>query len=443
MGHVNMGYNNIYIYIYVRVVQTHLISIHITYIHSTMKSNKKTVTVEYQGKQYPINRPSDLNDKNDPKHLKKTGFVYTCGDNNCQPFCLSKQQYGSILTLLGRKRKNQPVTLKKLNGDIWMQFTMPADRLYHQHPCLMCLKRKSKKGKGAICVADAQKKKSSKKQPTQDMSVSNTQKLAKVNAIPCEYLICSEHLSTDSCVKKHSQQHLAAYRELEKLLDVVKQGNRLEWSKIHNTRLSLTLFKAIYDVSLLESILMRVKNQLDVNMYSEKSGTISTKLSEQLKVQLKAFLDKIKDYTPQKKAPPGFQLSDFVAMKPAQQQQDQKNQTKKEEALKEERDTLQQQVYELEGHVSYLNDRLHILNTTTNMQTNELESMYTKVDRQDKTIKEKEAEIMHLYARLAQFQNQVNHQVNHLNYTIPSPNAWTKNNGNLTNNFVALETKLR
>ena len=418
-----------------------------------MKSNKKPKTVEYQGKWYPINRPSDLNDKKDKKHLKKTGFVYKCGDRNCQPFCLSKQQYGRILTLLGRKRKNQLVTLKKLNGDIWMEFTMPADQLYYEQPCLNCLKRKSKNRKGAVCVADvhAQKKKSSNKQPTQDISVSNAQKLAKVNAIPCEYLICSEHLSTDSCVKKHSKEHLGAYRELKQLLDVVKQGNRLVFQKVHDLQLTLTLFASIYDVTPLQQTMTRVKNKLDDNMMSHnKSGTISPKLSQQLKTQLMDLLDKVKDYTPQKKAPPGFQLSDFVAMKPAQQQQDQKHQTKKEEALKEERDTLQQQVYELEGHVSYLNERLLILNTTTDMQTNTLESMYTKVDLQDKTIKEKEdkikekeAEIMHLYARLAQFQNQVNHQVNYLNYTIPSPNAWTKNNGNLTNNFVALETKLR
>ena len=405
-----------------------------------MTSNKKTVTVEYQGKWYPINRPSDLNDKKDPKHLKKTGFVYTCGDPNCQPFCLSKQQYGSILTLLGRKRKNQVVTLKKPNGDIWMQFTMPTDRLYHRQPCLNCLKRKSKKGKGAVCIADAhaQKKKSSKKQPTQDMSVTNTQKLAKVNAIPCEYLICSEHLSTESCVKKHSKEHISAYRELQKLLDVVKQGNRLVFQKVHDLQLTLTLFASIYDVTPLQETMTRVKSKLDDNMMStNKSGTISPKLSQQLQTQLADLLNKVKDYTPQKKAPPGFQLSDFVAMKPAQQQQDKKDQTKKEEALKEERDTLQQQVYELEGHVSYLNDRLDILNITTDMQTNELESMYTKVDLQAKTIrekedkiKEKEDEIMHLYARLAQFQN-------HLNYTIPSPNAWT------AKNFVALETKLR
>lgn len=409
-------------------------------VQFNMKSNKKSVTVEYQGKQYPINRPSDLNDKNDPKHLKKTGFVYTCGDANCQPFCLSKQQYGSILTLLGRKRKNQLVTLKKLNGDIWMQFTMPADHLYHQQPCLNCLKRKSKNGKGAVCVADAhaQKKKSSKKQPTQDMS----QKLAKVNTIPCEYLICSEHLSTDSCVKKHSNEHISAYRELQQLLDVVEKGSRFKFQKVHDLQLRLTLFKSMYDITPLQETMKRVKRKLDDNMMStNKSGTISSKLSQQLKTQLADLLDKVKDYTLQKKAPPGFQLSNFVAMKPAQQQQDQKHQTKKEEALKEERDTLQQQVYELEGHVSYLNERLHILNTTTNMQTNELESMYTKVDLQDKTIKEKEDEIMHLYARLAQFQNQVNHQ--ELNYTIHSPNAWTKNNGNLTNNFLALETKLR
>ena len=404
-----------------------------------MKFNKKSVTVEYQGKWYPINQPSDLNCKNDPKHLKKTGFVYKCEDANCQPFCLSKQQYGSILTLLGRKCKNQLVTLKKLNGDIWMQFTMPADHLKCRQPCLNCLKRKNING--AVCVADvhAQKKKSSKKQPTQDMS----QKLAKVNAIPCKNLICSEHLSTDSCVKKHSNEHVSAYRELQQLLDVVEKGSRFKFQKVHDLQLRLTLFASMYDVTPLKQTMTRVKSKLDDNMMStNKSGTISPKLSQQLQTQLADLLDKVKDYTPQKKAPPGFQLSDFVAMKPAQQQQDQKNQTKKEEALKEERDTLQQQVYELEGHVSYLNDRLHILNTTINMQTNELESMYTKVDLQDKTIKEKEDkikekedEMMHLYARLAQFQNQVNHQVNH--YTIPSPNAWTGKN------FLALETKLR
>lgn len=400
---------------------------------NTMSVKKKAYVVEYNNKMCRINRPSDLNSPNDPKHRQHTGFVYTCGDSNCSEFCLSKRQYDSILRHLQRKEKGEVVTLRKINSSIWMQFTMPTITV--DQPCLMCLKHHREKIRKAVCVADAvsqlKKKKSTKKKiiPKDDILVSEK----KQNTISCDYLVCSENLCSDSCGKKHSKEHLEAYQQFNHLYEIVKQGKRLEWSKIHTIRLSLTLFKDMYNVTTLENILMLVKNQLDGNMLStKKSGTISTKLSEQLKTNLKAFLDNVKDYSPQKKAPPGFQLMDFVVMKPAQKEVETKEQYNNKK-LKEDRDTLRHQVYELEGHVSYLNDRIRNLDTTKEIYENELDSLYTKVDTQEKTIKAKEDEIRHLYARLAQFQNEVNWGNI---VTASCPNAWTTNNGHLADNFI-------
>lgn len=247
----------------------------------------KKHTVLYEGKEYAINRPSELN-------KQKTGCIYTCG---LHTFCLSKEEYYKILQQLKRARKNQTIDVRRGDGSTWLRLKMPShnDKL-RDSICLKCLSNSSKDWRSAVCIAD-QVKKRKKKQP-------------------CDFLVCSKHLKGhNTCEKQHSKEHHEAYKDIKTFYEHLCNPNlRLIHYRVLKTKNQMVLFQNVYNhTDELLQLMHKALSYLDDHASNwTLSGTLKPKLDTALKSSVHSLLETVVDFTtPTKESPPLSLLHSF------------------------------------------------------------------------------------------------------------------------------------